>query len=175
MAEVNGNTVITMTLTQLVTGVVLFAGALWLVSTFTLGNLKSDVSDIRNALTETQDRNADTHQNATSADGELREQIAGLTAELKVTNAGLTGLNASVTGLNGSVKAVDERLAASVARQEQFETWVVTRLGVDDRQPMAVPLDWQKQQGDIFTKIRAGSDPLLGWFQAVGTLTAPKQ
>jgi hypothetical protein len=167
MTEVNGNTVITMTLKQLLAGVVLFGGALWIVLSFTLSNLKTDVSDIRNALTETQDRNADTQQGATAADGELRAQIAGLTAELKVTNAGLINLTTSMAGLDKSMKSVDARLAASVVRQEGFERWVVTRLGPDGTMPTATPLEWRKAEGEIINTLKTGAEPLSAWYKLI--------
>ncbi|RWO24961.1 MAG: hypothetical protein EOS08_16160 [Mesorhizobium sp.] len=162
---------INMTLKQLLatvaTGVVLLGAALWVVLAFTLNNLKSDVSDIRVALTQTQDRNADTHQNATAADGDLRAQLAILTAELKVTNAGLTNLAASVGGLDESLKAVDARLAASVLRQEGFERWVVTRLGKNETMPTATPLEWQKAEGEIIDALKVGDEPLTGWYKFI--------
>jgi uncharacterized protein YoxC len=132
MTSINGDTVITMTTKQLVGGTlaiaVLFAGTAWVVAQFTFGNMKDDVADIRRAVTDVQDRNAETHQSATTTDGKLSAEIADLTAQLKITNAGLENLTKSVAGLDESVKSVDSRLAASVLRQEKFESWVVTRL-----------------------------------------------
>jgi hypothetical protein len=171
--QVNGDTVITMTMKQLLgavaSGTVLFGGALWVVMTFTLGNLQNDVSDIRKAVTDTQDRNADTLQSATSADTDLRAQLAGLTAELKVTNAGLTNLTNSVAGLDESMRSVDARLAASVARQESFERYVAVRLGPIGTQPTGfeIPVEWQKQQDAIAPTLTTGENPFIDWYKSL--------
>jgi len=120
MPEINSGTVITMTLKQLLAAATLLVGSLWAILAFTMGNIRDDVSDIRVAVTANQDRNADTQQYATSTDGELRKEIAALTAELRTTNAGLINLTSSVGGLDKSIRAVDERLTKSVEWQVAF-------------------------------------------------------
>lgn len=166
VAEINGTTVVSVTVKQLILGggalVVALAGALWAVNTFSFGYLKDDVADIRKAVTDVSDRNADTLQTATSADAGLSAQIAGLTSELKITNSSLANLTTSVAGLNDSVKSVDDRLAASVARQVYFERWVVTRLG-NTATPTAIPADWQKAEGEIVDTLTTGEEPLAIW------------
>lgn len=171
MTAINGDTVITMTMKQLIGGIIatvaVLIAAAWVIATVALGNLRSDVADIRTALTETQGRNADTLQTATTADGELRSQLAGLTAELKITNASLGTLSSSMSGLDASVKSVDQRLAMSVARQEGFERWVVTRLGAATPVPASLPEEWQKIEGGIVESIAADGEPLTQWFKAI--------
>lgn len=171
MATIGGDTVITVTVKQLIVGVgaaaVVFFGAVWTATTLTLGNLRTDVADIRAAVTDAQDRNANTHQAATTADGDLRAQLTGLTAELKVTNANLGLLSGSVSGLNDSVKSVDDRLATSVVRQESFERWVITRLGTATPVPASFPEGWQKSEGTIVDAIASEGEPLAGWFKVI--------
>jgi hypothetical protein len=167
MTGINGETVINMTMKQLLGGVgAILAGTLT-IGYFLFGGVKSDIADIRTALTETQSRNADTHQSATSADSELRAQIAGLVAELKITNTGLTNLTASVAGLDQSIKSVDARLATSVVRQEGFERWVVARLGQDSAVPPSTPIEWQQAEGAIIDALKTDGEPLTGWYKLI--------
>jgi hypothetical protein len=167
MAQINGDTVIQMTVKQILASGLVIVGALWGVSQLTFGGLKADVADIRSAVTDAQNRNANTQQTSTATDSQLRSEIAGLTAELRVTNAGLASLTSSVAGLNESVKTVDDRLATSVSRQENFERWVVTRLGQDAATPAVIPIEWQKFQGEVLDSLKTGSEPLTGWYKAI--------
>lgn len=125
MTHIGPDTVITMTFKQLAAVVVTFIVAVSAVVHFTFGGLKNDVADIRNAVTAVQNRNADTLQSATAADGQLKAQLADLTAELRVTNAGLSTLASSVSGLDASIKAVDAKLVQSQLRQAAFERLVL--------------------------------------------------
>ncbi|WP_249695311.1 hypothetical protein [Stappia sp. WLB 29] len=169
MAEFNSETVVQMTIRQLVIGVVGISGALWAIAHFTFGGIKSDISDIRVAVTQAQNRNADTHQAATTADSDLRSQFAGLTAELRVTNAGLTTLTDSVGGLNESIKSVDARLAASVSRQESFERYVAVRLGpIDAKQTnFEIPIQWLEQQQEVVPTLTQGDNPYVDWYRSL--------
>lgn len=164
MTEINGNTVIQMTIKQLLWTVgasaVLLVGGMWAVVALTMGNVRDDVSDIRTVVTSNQDRNAETQQYATSADSELRAQLAELTAELRITNAELSGLN-------DNIRAVDVRLSKSIERQEAFERSVLIRLGSvgTDRTTYEVPMGWVESQGEILKAISADGDPLASWYR----------
>ncbi len=168
VTEVNGKTVVQVTVAQLIYAGIIGVGALWAGAQLVFGGLKSDVADIRSAVTENQKRNADTQQTSTATDGELRAQIADLTAELRIVNAGLNDLTTSVSGLDNSIKSVDTRLADSISRQVNFERWVVTRLGQNDSPiPTVVPPEWQKAEGEVIKSLTTGDEPLSGWFRAV--------
>jgi hypothetical protein len=56
------------------------------------------------------------------------------------------------------------RLAASIMRQEGFESWVVARLGRDGATP--TPIDWQQAEDDIANSLKAKGEPLSGWFKS---------
>jgi len=147
--------------------VVLF-GAIWALLSFTMGNVRDDISDIRSAVTKAQDGNAETQKNAVTGDAQLNSEISSLTAELKVTNARLSDLSTSVTGLSETVRGVDQRLASSVHQQTLFERWVVLRLGPAgmQRTEYEVPEQWAKQQSEIFPSLVSGDDPFIGWYKA---------
>lgn len=164
MTEINGSTVITMTMKQLICGgavtVVAVFASFWAIQTFTVGRMGADISDIRAALTDTQARNADTQKSATTADGELRRELSDLTAQLKITNAGLESLTKSVAGLDESMKSAN-------ARQENFERWVVARLGQDGTIPTSTPLKWREVEGDIVKVLTSEGEPLSEWYSAI--------
>ena len=156
---------IAMTAKQLLMAIICLLGGIYLIGQFLFGGVKSDITDIRAALTETQDRNADTHQTSTTADAELRAQLASLTAELRVTNNGLATLTNSVGKLDERLQSIETRLADSVTRQSNFERWVVTRLGSGPI-PSTVPAEWKKVEGDILDTLTSGNDPLSLWYKA---------
>src|SRR5690606_695137 len=102
MNTINGNTVFQVTTAQLFLGVGTLFGAIAFLfavagyfASITFGQIGENVADIRAAVTHTQDRNTDTLQKTVQIDTDLRAQIANLTAELRVTNAGLSDLTAS--------------------------------------------------------------------------------
>jgi len=150
-----------MTMTQLAVGVALLLGGLWAVQTFTMGNLRDDVSSVHAAVIANQDRNADTRQYATAADGELHKQLADLTAELRTTNSRLASLNENISNM-------DVRLTRSIDRQEAFERSMLVRLGPagTDRTTYKTPMDWGKSEGAIYEAISTGSDPLVDWYKS---------
>ena len=170
MVKIDGETVFALTAKQLVGGiagtVVVFGACLWAVLTFTLGNLRDDVSDIRDAVTTVEGRNANTHQVAVATDAELKSQVASLTAELRLTNANLTSLTNSTAKLDESVMSVNARLQNSIGRQEHFERWVVTRLASSPA-PDSVPAEWQKIEGTVVDELATGDDPLSQWYRAM--------
>jgi hypothetical protein len=158
-------------------GAVTMAGTLvvttWALWSFTMGNLQSDVSQIREAVTKAQDGNSQTLDYARSAEVKVKTELADLTAELKVTNANLAALTGSVTALDGSIKDVDVKLTASIFRQNDFERWVVTRLGQVGVGPanIEVPAEWTESEVEILRAIKGQGDPLAGWYKA--TLEQP--
>lgn len=177
MAETNGNTPIRgntpfqVTVKHLIltvgAGVSALVVGLWAVITLTIGSLQSDVSDIRTVVTSNQDRNAETQQYATSADSELRAQLAELTAELRITNAGLSRLDATVAGLNESIQTVDAKLTQSVERQEAFERSMLVRMGqvAPSQTRYEIPMNWKESDDSILQAISTGDNPLVDWYK----------
>lgn len=129
----------------------------WVMMTVVLGEVKDDVQTIRHDVSELR---AGTDAKTTmlvSEDGDLSKAISDLVAQLEINNQRLQDL-AEKLG------EVDERLTASIARQQEFEQYVVTRLPV----PTSVPEDWIAGQ-DAIVKILAGgkSDPLVRWYDTI--------
>ncbi|MCT8970880.1 hypothetical protein [Microbaculum marinisediminis] len=171
MAE-PGNATITMTVNWAIgfiaSSAIALASGAWVLWTFTMGSLQSDVAEIRAAVTKTQDGVTGARDYTRESDAALRTEFSNLTAELRVTNARLSDLTGSVSRLDSSIQDVDQKLSASVLRQQDFERWVVTRLGPIGIAPtqLMTPEEWGKQQSEIILKLQKEDDPLTGWYNA---------
>lgn len=99
---------------------------------------------------------------AAASQGELRAGIAALAAELRNTNAQLTRLAGSGPGADAIIRRVDDKLTKAIYRQQDFERWVITRLGASPV-PTTLPEGWYKPQVEIINTIKAGGEPLAGW------------
>lgn len=97
---------------------------------------------------------------AAASQGELRAEFAALTAELRNTNAQLASL--AVSGPDTILRKVDDKLTKAIYRQQDFERWVITRLGAAPV-PTTLPEGWYKPQVEIINTIKAGGEPLAGW------------
>ncbi|MCT8974010.1 hypothetical protein [Microbaculum marinisediminis] len=171
MAE-PGNAVITITVKGAIgliaSAAFILSGAAWGLWTLTMGSLQSDVAEIRAAVTKTQDGVVGARDYTRESDAALRTEFSNLTAELRVTNSRLSDLTVSVSRLDSSIQDVDHKLSASVLRQQDFERWVVTRLGPIGIAPtqLMTPEGWGKQQSEIIMKLQEEDDPLMGWYNA---------
>ena len=169
MADIKNVTVSISLSNAILTGItigVLFLGGLWAVWTFTLSDLKGDLVYIRGQVGDAQAENRATVKDVHSVETDIRSELSQLTAQLRETTVTLAKLSKSVEGLDGSLRVIDSRMAASVSRQQDFERWVVTRLGAIDVTPTGYPLDWQAADGKIISEIFAGTEPLTQWFNA---------
>lgn len=178
MADLNESTTISMKLWQFITGgvaiVVALLVGLWVVWDRTTGTMQDDVGAIRARVETLTTAGVESTVKASTTETGLRTELAELTAQLKITTDTLAKLSDSVTGLDGSIKLVDQKLSASVIRQEQFERWVVVTLGRSslspDFKPPEIPIGWQKEQSAVLDAIVAkdSMNPLTGWFSSSG-------
>jgi septal ring factor EnvC (AmiA/AmiB activator) len=158
---------VVVTMKQAVAGGVAFACCAWAVLTFTIGGMRDDVSSIRTALEATQASGAQNSDKDRETEVGLRNELGELTAQLRETTATLSALADSVSGLNGSIQSVDQKLTESIFRQQDFERWVVTRLGTPGQQPTVLPA-WEAQQIDVIKAVSEGpSEPLGEWYSAI--------
>ncbi len=178
MTEANNLATSNLVLTgkQVLMGSASFAGVLalgaWAIVSHTLGSVTDDVADIRAQIIEGRSVSREISGENRRAEGELREQLTELIAQLREANTALTGLTGNLSNLDRSIVKLDERLAASVSRQQNFEKWVVAKLGSVDSVPsvsdgMVIQESWQGSQVDIVDKIYDGTDPLAMWFKSL--------
>jgi hypothetical protein len=166
MTEVN-NAVITMKLSHLIgvgiACVIALLTGFWAVWALTVGGVQADVAAIRSAVDEVKKADVDTLKDSHVTEVDLRDELATLTAQLRETNISLKGLDGSVSGLNASIKSVDTKPTASIAKQDQFEQWVVARLAPGGTQ---IPSGWSKDDIGIVTEIVGKSvSPLVDWYK----------
>ena len=90
----------------------------------------------------------------------VERALTDLVAQLEITNERLKGLSENLL-------SVDQRLAGSIHRQQEFERFIVTRLAAPTSFPPLFPKEWVKSQEDIVTEILTGTDPLLLWYKSI--------
>jgi len=161
--EIGSGTVITISVRAALWGAGVLGAALvggtWLLTTFVLGEVKDDIHTIREDVAAVRLATDERVTTLVSSDGDLSKSISDLVAQLTVNNSELRSLNESIT-------RIDDRLLASIQRQEEFERYVVTRLP----SPTSLPALWQQNQKEIISTISAlGVDPLASWYKSTAT------
>lgn len=151
----------------------LFAGVLG-AYLFLFNEQKDDIAAIRAtgeatnaAVTALGSATHDDTAGLAGADIDIRKELADLTLQLKTTgdelNASMKELSAAVSTLNDSIKTVDAKLDASIQRQQSFETYVVTRLGLDKAALDGFPESWGASQAAVLDSLKQMDDPLSAW------------
>lgn len=142
-------------------------GGTWLLLEQTIGPMRENAAKTQSYIDELRTVDRQMTASAHAVEVNLRDTLTALTAELRVTNGQLAGLAASLTALDRSVQNVSSELRQAEDRQQQFERWVVLRLGVaDPASPAGLPLGWEKQQIDILKSLNSGDDPLAIWYKS---------
>ncbi|MDK3072761.1 hypothetical protein QO034_06535 [Sedimentitalea sp. JM2-8] len=197
MTGLNSESGITLTTTQFIGGITALIGGLaiaaWAVLSLVFGGVSDNISDIRTQVSEVRNITRDLDEKgdgiATALRGELsdlsgevsglRSELSVLINELRVTNSALSGLDRTVTvlqstvsGLDTSIVRLDDRLTSSVSRQQDFERYVVARLGpVDTSQPYLLgtpmPYEWGENQEQIIELLYKEVDPLETWYKSL--------
>ncbi len=126
---------------------------------------RTDIHDLRQAAREDA-------QIRESGDASLRQGIADLTAQLRVTTNELANVTDGLTLLSNSIDTIDAKLTASLDRQQEFEKSIVARLDGPGFGGFEIPASWSMGQAAIITSIKSGDDPLGNWFKG---LPPPKQ
>lgn len=161
-------TTITMTWGEMIAGIALLIVGAWAVAGATLiltfGAMREDITVIRKAV-ENVKAEAGAAPRPDPAEAELRAEIARLSAEVNTTNARLGDLLLATPGPDAGVQALNSKLSRSIARQQEFERWVITRLGPSP-QPTRMPEGWYEPQVDIINGIKADHEPLTDWLKA---------
>lgn len=136
--------------------VVSLAGIMWLITTFVFGEVKDDVALIREDVSALRAKSEEKVTELATSNSDVEKALIDLAAKLEITNARLQDLSSTIV-------AVDQRLALSVQRQEDFERFILTRLPV----PASLPLPWSQLQNELVKELSGGTDPLQFWLDKV--------
>ena len=121
---VGANTVVTISMTALIGGIVLFCGGLWAVLAFTIGGLRGDANALRLALDRTSeavriiDRESIARTNDVST--KLSEQIQGLRVDFVGFGSNLQGLRADVVKYASNLEQMSARIDQSNKSMENL-------------------------------------------------------
>lgn len=146
----------------------LLMGGIWFALELTIKPMEGNIAKTQEYIDELRAANGETTKDAHDVEIDLRQTLADLTAELRLTNERLAGLGGSLASLDQSVQTVNAALVQSVHRQEQFERWVALRLGpIEDSPSMVIPGKWGEQQDVVFKSLAVGDDPLTDWYESL--------
>lgn len=153
-------------------GAVSLVGALalgaWAVGNALLTDMRDNVSRTQVYIDELRKKDTESTESNHAVEIELRDILAELTSELRVTNKELAGLGINVSSLNANVQGINGALSQSIRRQEDFERWVTVRLGPIGATPtMLPPGEWAAGQEKIFEALAQEVNPLGGWYEAL--------
>jgi septal ring factor EnvC (AmiA/AmiB activator) len=135
---VDAETVVTLTLKQILTGIValvVLAGAvLWTVLSFTIGGARDDVRTIRDSIVALQTADRETLNRTRDVELKLTEQIAGMRTDFVNASNKLDNLGTSINALTGRIDNYQKDLAAA-------------QISLNDPKRMAQLIDSLKQAG----------------------------
>jgi hypothetical protein len=158
MNDINGQTVIAITMKQLLAAIaaiiILAGGVLWTVLTFTLGGMREDLATIRGVTVNLQAADKDTAVRSRDSENKLATEIGGLRTEIVALNGRLETFNVRMQAVDGAVTKLAAQVqemqkalyskAASLTEPKNLETFVASlrRAGVDDASKVfIVPID----------------------------------
>lgn len=164
---ITAETPIEISLGKALAGVVALAALILGGSVFIMSQVKDDVSATRSDVSELREIARDDGKAREDGDAALRQSLADLTTQLQLTTAKLSDVTDSLTNLDKSIRTIDDKLSASIVRQQEFEKSIVARLDSSAFGNQQIPAEWSKAQLDIMTNIKAGTDPLAAWYKGL--------
>jgi hypothetical protein len=127
---VAANTVVTISLTALAGGIIVFCGGLWAVLAFTIGGLRNDVNALRLALDRTVDAvrimDKEGIQRTNDVNTKLSEQIQGLRLDLVRFGSNLEQMSVRLEQTNKSMENLSNRL-------DKFQTALLSAPSSENR------------------------------------------
>ena len=169
----DSQSVIKIGLGQLLAGILVLCGGAYAVGTFLLGDVRDNINHIKHDISQLRDVDTDNAKSDRSTEGSLGSALAELNAQLRVTNERLVGLDRTLGQLDASVREINVALIKSIQRQEDFEQWVMVRLGSESVEPTyALPESWGKNSPEFFKALTSQPDPRIDWFNALSARSA---
>ena len=164
---VSGDTKVTFSWAQVISVAVVFSTALLGFAYFVTARTDANYSALQSDVSEVREWTRDDNRAREDGDAALAKSLADLTAQLQLTTAKLSDVADSLTSLDKSIRTIDNKLSASIARQQEFEKSIVARLDSSAFGNPEIPAEWSKAQTEIMTNIKAGGDPLAAWFKGL--------
>lgn len=129
---IDGNTVVSLTMKQLlgtvVAAILLLCGGLWAVLSITTGGLRDDVSSIRQSAQSLSAADKETAIRLRESENKLIEQIAGLRTDIATFSVRIESVNSNIAGMNRRMDEMQRQIASRAAAlndPKAFDTFIM--------------------------------------------------
>jgi hypothetical protein len=144
MIEIEGNTVVALTMKQVITGigalVLLGLGGIWAILNFTVGGLREDVGHIRNSIESLQASERDDALRIRDAENKFSLQMADLGNKITLLSVKMDAVNASVTVLSAKLDEAQKQPSILDPKYAAFFVDQLKKAGLDDQKVIIVPM-----------------------------------